>query len=59
MTCLRFQDSDLKNSDKLLWYLNENRDFNFGTSEITNLEFVLNDWYMSDEKTEVLQRYSL
>jgi 2'-5' RNA ligase len=59
MTCIRFQQPALKNSDKFIRLLNEYRDLNFGTSEIKDLELVLNDWYMSNEKTEVLKSYSL
>lgn len=59
MTCLRFQKPGLKNSNELLRFLNKNRGADFGTSKINNLEFVVNDWYMSNEKTEVVHQFPL
>ncbi len=59
MTCLRFQNPNLKNSDQFLRFLKKNRDFDFGTSKLIDLEFVVNDWYMSEENVEVLHRFPL
>ncbi|ANE48712.1 hypothetical protein SY83_03815 [Paenibacillus swuensis] len=59
MTCLRFQNPILRNSDEFLRFLKKNRDFDFGTSELNDLELVVNDWYMSEENVEVLHRFSL
>lgn len=58
MTCLRFQDF-VNSSDEFLQFLKRNRDFDFGTSEIVDLEFVVNDWYLSDENVDVLHRFPL
>jgi 2'-5' RNA ligase len=58
MTCLRFQDSLMTNAE-FLSYLQQNKDTDFGTSEIFDLEFVVNDWYMSEENTKVLRCFQL
>ncbi|WAH36240.1 hypothetical protein [Alicyclobacillus dauci] len=59
MTCLRFQNPVLNRPTEFLRFLKRNKDLDFGTSEITDLEFVANDWYMSDENVEVLFRFPL
>ncbi|GMA60065.1 hypothetical protein NZD89_10845 [Alicyclobacillus fastidiosus] len=59
MTCLRFQNPVLNHPGEFLQFLKRNRDFDFGTSEMTDLDFVVNDWYMSDDNVEVLHRFPL
>ncbi|GGH73414.1 2'-5' RNA ligase [Pullulanibacillus pueri] len=59
MTCLRFKTAQLDNGSQFLRLLKQYRAFDFGTSPITELELVVNDWYMSVDKTEVLHTLSL
>ncbi|MFB5189935.1 2'-5' RNA ligase family protein [Alicyclobacillus fastidiosus] len=57
LTCLRFQNPILKQPEQFLQFLQRNRDFDFGICEISELEFVANDWYMSDEHVDVIHRF--
>lgn len=59
MTCLRYQTTSLNNSEAFLKYLQDYKEYDFGTNKFTNLEFVLHDWYMSEGKTKLLREYPL
>lgn len=58
MTCVRFREP-LYRSAEFLRFLHHFRDVDYGTSKVTELEFVVNDWYMSDEHTEIVHRFPL
>lgn len=58
MTCIRFKEP-LKQPEKYAKFLNSWRDVYFGKSTIEEIELVLNDWYMIEEKTKSLATFSL
>ena len=39
--------------------LDEARTHDFGTMTVDTLELVQNDWYMSRDRTELVERYAL
>ena len=57
-TVIRFKEklNDPKSFAKLL---EKYRDYNFGATEVTELEFVFNDWYQRVENGKVLERFKL
>ncbi|WP_319563060.1 hypothetical protein [Marispirochaeta sp.] len=57
-TVLRFTNR-LSDIPKFLEILESYRDFNFGSSTVKSLEFVVNDWYLRETKTEKLFSFSL
>ncbi len=58
VTLMRFK-SPPRDWPLLLAKLTEARQRNFGSSEVTQIEFVVNDWYMSRDKVQVLTTYPL
>jgi len=54
--CFRQSHSDLK---RLLAFLKENRQTNFGECEVQKLELILGDWYASEDRVETLEEYPL
>lgn len=59
LTCLRFQYPVLRNPEAFLRFLERNRETDFGTSTMDGLEFVWNDWYMSQGRVQVLETFRL
>lgn len=59
ITCLRFQDDKLNNPQGFTELLKKYRNYDFGTSKVTQLELAMNDWYMLEEKKELLSNISL
>lgn len=55
---IRFQ-AQVKNSERFINLLEKYRDFDFGTLEINELEFVFNDWYQKQEMGQILHRQPL
>lgn len=58
ITCIRFK-SPLENSKQYATFLNQNRETFFEKSRITELELVLNDWFMTPQKTTILDTFPL
>lgn len=58
VTLMRYR-SPLRNTNRLLALLEEARRRYFGTSRVEQIDFVLNDWYMAENKVRVLDRYAL
>lgn len=58
VTLIRFR-SQLRDSGRLLALLGAAREQDFGTSQVSQVDFVENDWYMSEDKVRVLRRYAL
>ncbi|MBM7542677.1 hypothetical protein [Amphibacillus cookii] len=52
ITCLRFQQSYLKHRKDFFNFLAENRSLSFGTSKISEIELVRNNWFMQHDQTE-------
>lgn len=52
-TIVRFK-TEVKNKNAFLELLEKYRDFDFGTFELENYEFVFNDWYQKKESTKIL-----
>ncbi|WP_017473053.1 hypothetical protein [Amphibacillus jilinensis] len=52
ITCLRFQQSYLKNRQDFFKFLEASRSLSFGTSKISELELVRNNWFMQQDQTE-------
>lgn len=59
ITCQRFQKDQLYNPQGFAELLKQYRNYDFGISKITQLELALNDWYMREEKKEILSKISL
>lgn len=57
VTLLRFKND--KNLKELSEEIEKLRDCELGVSSIDRIEFVLNDWYLSEEKVRVLDEYPL
>jgi 2'-5' RNA ligase len=57
-TVIRFQrpPHDLPG---LLHFLSQNRERDFGTSPVSVIQFVENDWYMSEDRVKVVKEYAL
>ncbi|MEX2601087.1 MAG: 2'-5' RNA ligase family protein [Balneolaceae bacterium] len=58
MTALRFK-KPLSNKERFLKTLSSVRNEEFGSTLIQELEFVGNDWYQKQEKTELVERIRL
>jgi 2'-5' RNA ligase len=57
-TIMRFSTA-LHNPQAFACFLLENRNRNFGSFEVTELQLVKNDWYMSQQHTPVIATYPL
>ncbi|WP_316827614.1 2'-5' RNA ligase family protein [Pedobacter miscanthi] len=57
-TVIRFR-SELKNKDALINLIEKNRDADFGTFEIKEIELVYNDWYQRERDVKKLHTFSL
>lgn len=51
--------SKLNNKNEFLKKVNEYRDFNFGTFEVSTLELVYNDWYQRSKNVKLLHSFKL
>jgi len=58
ITIVRFKEP-LKNKSLFLNELKNSREFDFGITEINQLDLVFNDWYMKNEKKKLLKRFEL
>ena len=58
MTVVRFTQP-LRDSRAFAHALDEARTHDFGAMTVDTLEFVQNDWYMSRDRTELVERYAL
>lgn len=58
MTVVRFRQS-LRDSELFGRVLSKYRDHNFGKATVKELQLVRNDWYMSQQAVEVLERFPL
>ena len=57
-TIMRFQ-SQPKNLPALISQLQSLQDDEIGTLEVGEVDFVLNDWFMSNDKVKLISRYLL
>jgi 2'-5' RNA ligase len=57
-TVIRFK-KELNNSSRFLEFLNKYRNWNFGSSNIKQLELVYNDWYHKSSFVEVLFTFKI
>jgi 2'-5' RNA ligase len=58
ITIMRFS-RPCPDSTRLVAFLGENRQTNFGECEIGELELIFGDWYASSDKVKTLEAYSL
>ncbi len=58
MTLMRFC-RPIPESNRLVAFLKENRQTNFGECGIDKLELIFGDWYASADKVEILEEYQL
>ncbi|MBI9073519.1 MAG: hypothetical protein JEY94_18095 [Melioribacteraceae bacterium] len=58
LTVVRFREQLLKTTE-YLEIMEKYRDFNFGISEVENIEFVHNDWYMHANNVKMLHTFKL
>ncbi|NLW11010.1 MAG: mutarotase [Clostridiaceae bacterium] len=59
MTCMRFRTPALNNPERFIELLDHYRSHDFGNSNISEIEFSLNDWYMTASEAKLLRRFSL
>ena len=57
-TVLRFQ-AQLQNPKTFMTTLQQYQNYDFGTTTLSKLQLVKNDWYMSTDTLEVLAEYPL
>lgn len=57
-TVVRFR-KEVEQSDKFIQTLRTYRTFDFGVSEINELEWILTDWYQRQNKVKLLQLFTL
>jgi hypothetical protein len=58
VTVMRFQTQP-RDLQQLVHTLASYREYDFGRTAFQTLQLVKNDWYMSADKVEVLEEYSL
>lgn len=57
-TVVRFRKKIL-NQKKFIAIVEKNRNFEFGSFQVSELELVFNDWYQSKEKSKLLAKFPL